>query len=224
MIRKYLHATFPGLILQPSLYHQWDIGIHFKLSEDLYQFQSETTELNFKYFNQVYNQAISLFNDIFSNDDELFLVTNLYQRKDYGRSSKRKMKTYHHYIKDKSVRYNLMQETLPYIFDDEEDTEENSTSQFSLKCCKQDIRYILLIKAICNQDFPPLKPRLHNPNGLYELDVFFINVTKNVILYIYDDRGCEVIARDIEMIRPLYEKYAILIDEYDRKEVEQKFG
>ena len=92
-----------------------------------------------------------------------------------------------------------------------------------MECHKQDIEYPLLIKAICNQDFPSLKPRLHNPYYSYDPDVFFINVTKNVIFYIYDDRGCEVIASDIETIRPIYEKYGDWIDEYSREEIDKHF-
>ena len=79
------------------------------------------------------------------------------------------------------------------------------------------------MKAICNQDFPSLKPRLSNQYYLYDPDVFFINVTKNVILYIYDDRGCQVIASDIETIRPIYEKYADWIDGYYREEINKRF-
>jgi len=109
------------------------------------------------------------------------------------------------------------------MFDDEDEMEEKCSSQFSLECSKQDIRYSSLIKAICNQDFPSLKPRLHNPDGLYEPDVFFINVTNNTVFYIYDDRGCEVISRDIETIRPIYEKYTDWVDDYCCEEINQRF-
>jgi Domain of unknown function (DUF3885) len=44
-----------------------------------------------------------------------------------------------------------------------------------------------------------------------------------VILYIYDDRGCEVSASDIEMIRSIYEKYEDWLDEDCREEIEQRF-
>ena len=109
------------------------------------------------------------------------------------------------------------------MFDDEEEAGDYCTSQFSLECRKRDISYRLLMKAICNQDFPSLKPRLSNPYYRNDPDVFFINVTKNVILYIYDDRGAKVIASDFETIRPIYEKYGDMIDEYCREEIEDHF-
>ena len=220
---EYINAAFPGLVLKPSLYHQWNIGIHFELAKGLYQFKSETDVLNSEYFNRVYDQTMSLFNDIFSAEDKILLVTNIYQHKNYVSRSKTKMKVYSHYIKNKNIRFHLKRETLPYMFDDEEEAEDYCTSQFSLECRKHDIRYPLLMKAICNQDFPSLKPRLSNQYYIYDPDVFFINVTKNVILYIYDDRGCEVIASDIETIRPIYEKYGDWIDGYYREEIEHQF-
>ena len=51
-------------------------------------------------------------------------------------------------------------------------------------------------------------------------DVFFVNVTKDIIFFIYDDRGCEVIARDVDRIRPLYVKYNDWVEEVDRKRIE----
>ena len=36
-------------------------------------------------------------------------------------------------------------------------------------------------------------------------------------------RGCEVIASDLETIRPIYEKYGDRIDEYCREEIEHRF-
>lgn len=222
-LQEYINTTFPGLVLRPSLYYQWNKGIHFDLAKDCYQFKDETDELDPKYFNTVYEQATLLFNDLFSDEDKIILVTNLYQYKNYIRKSKRKMKVYSHYIKNKDIRFRLKQEILPYMFEDEEEMDKKCSAQFSLKCRKQDIHYSLLIKAICNKDFPSLKPRLHNPYRLYDPDVFFINITKNVIFYIYDDRGCEVIVSDMEKIRSIYKKYADWIDDYARNGIDQHF-
>lgn len=216
----YLNNTFPGLNLAPSLYHQWDIGIHFELGSGMYQFKDDGS-LNLEMFDRVYSQALSIFNELFSKSDEIFLVTNLYQRR-FNENKNKRIKVYDHYIKNKDLKFHLRQETLPYVFDDEE-ADDYYTSRFSLKCYKQDFKYPLLIKAACNEDFP-LKPKLGcSDYGSDYPDVFFINVTKNVIFFIYDDRGCEVIATNKETIYPLYEKYGDLIDEYSREEIDQRF-
>ena len=67
------------------------------------------------------------------------------------------------------------------------------------------------------KDFP-LKPKFGGEYAYYP-DVFFINSSKNIIFFIYDDRGCEVIASDLETIQPLYEKYREWIPEYDQEKV-----
>ncbi|WP_026011360.1 DUF3885 domain-containing protein [Paenibacillus sp. OSY-SE] len=219
-LREYLNINFPGLILKPSLYNQWDKGIHFELGKGMYQIKDDG-KLNLKMFDRVYSQALSLFNSLFSEQDEIFLVTNVYQRKAYKNRVNR-LKVYNRYINDKDLKFHLKQETLPYMFDDEEEADDYYTTQYFLKCSKRDLRYPMLIKAICNQDFP-LKPKLVRENGSYYPDVFFINATKNLIFFIYDDRGCEVISTNRETILPSYEKYNDWLDEYNREEIEQLF-
>ena len=204
----YLTNTFPGLTLVPSLYHQWHIGMHFELGAGMYQFKDDG-RLHLEMFDYVYSQAMAIFNELFSDSDEMFLVTNVYQHKSF---ESKKMNVYHHYIKNKDVKLSLRQETLPNVFDDEE-ADNYFISSFSLKCYKQDIKYPLLIKAACNEDFP-LKPKFRSAASYP--DVFFINITKNVIFFIYDDRGCEVIATNKETILPIYEKYSDWLDEYSR--------
>ena len=34
-LREYISTNFPGLILKPSLYYQWNISIYFELAKDL---------------------------------------------------------------------------------------------------------------------------------------------------------------------------------------------
>lgn len=220
-LKEYLNINFPSLILKPSLYHQWPIGIHFELGNEIYQFKSEENHVNLNRFEQVYSQALSIFNYLFSLHDEIILVTNVYQYKT-SKNKGQRIKVYDRYIKKKDLKFRLKQETLPYVFAEEEDADKHSTSQFYLRCRKQDIKYTLLIKAACNEDFP-LKPKLDKREGSYYPDLFFVNVTKNLIFFIYDDRGCEVIARDKESIRSTYEKYYHLVDENYRTEINQLF-
>jgi hypothetical protein len=69
--------------LKPSLYNQWNKSIQFELAKGLYQLKDKNDELNPDYFNTVYDQATSLFNNLFSDEDKILLVTNVYQHKDY---------------------------------------------------------------------------------------------------------------------------------------------
>jgi len=53
--------------------------------------------------------------------------------------------------------------------------------------------------------------------------VFLINVTKDIIMFIYDDRGCEVITKNKETIRNVYEKYKEWIPYYERESIDKVF-
>ena len=48
-------------------------------------------------------------------------------------------------------------------------------------------------------------------------DVFLINATKDIIMFMYDDRGSEVISKNKETIRNLNEKYKEWIPDYKEK-------
>lgn len=126
-------------------------------------------------------------------------------------------------VKNKDVLYRLNQVTLPYIFGEEGKADDFYTARYQLQCRKQDLNYSWLIKAACNEDFP-LKPKFRKEKEAYYPDVFFINVSKNFIFFIYDDRGCEVVAADKEILRPLYEKYNAWLDEWNREEIDRLFA
>lgn len=80
----------------------------------------------------------------------------------------------------------------------------------------------MIVQAASNEDFP-LKPKF-GVSSLDYPDVFFVNISKEIIFFIYDDRGCEIISRDSNRIRPLYEKYYDWVNESDRNRIEQGLG
>lgn len=220
-LQTYLEKTFPGLVLKPSVYNQWKTGLHFELGQGIYQF-TENDELNLQMFDTVYSQAFAIFHELFDDEDEMFLATNVHLQKVSNKRTKPFM-VYKKGVKDKDVLYPLKQVTLPYVFGEEDQVDDFYTAQYQIKCRKQNLNYTWLIKAACNEDFP-LKPKFKKEEGAYYPDVFFINVSKNIIFFIYDDRGCEVVAADKEILRPLYEKYNAWLDEWNREEIERLFA
>jgi len=182
-IEEYLQEQFPSLELIPSIYNQWDIGIHFSLGKSSYLLK-ENDEMNLEGFQVIYKQTSQIFNELFDQNDELFLVTNLY--KQIKEKSTKKLKVYQPYLKDHNSLNRILVKTYPYPFELEEE-EELEMQQFSLFCKRKDLHVAGLLKAACNEDFP-LKPKF----GGYYIgypDVFFVNTTKDIIFFIYDDRG-----------------------------------
>lgn len=218
-LSNYLQSHFPGLKLMPSIYQQWNIGIPFTFAKEIYQF-NEQGQLNMDRFELVYEQATTLFNELFASEDEVMLVTSMYKMVEKEKRT-RKLKVYQSHLKQCKKLYQLQVETMPYPFE-AEDADVYQLKQFSLLCQCRDIQIESLIKAAAHEDFP-LKPRFGGYHVNYP-DVFLINLTRDVIFFIYDDRGCEVIARNVQILRQLYEKYGNWIDEVDRADVVQRLG
>ncbi|MEK4715911.1 DUF3885 domain-containing protein, partial [Sporosarcina sp. FSL K6-5500] len=200
-IVDYLNEKFPTVVLVPSVYYQWDIGIHFSLGEGIYQFK-ENGELNLEMFSTAYKQTFKIFDELFDQNDDLILVTNNYKWKKQQQTTK--LKVYQPNLRDKNILKKLQSKTYPYPFEEDE-KEDYEMQQFSLQCKVSDINLEGLLKASLNEDFPPMKPRF-GCDSVYYPDVFFVNTTKDIIFFVYDDRGCEVIALTAEKLRPLYEK------------------
>ncbi|PKJ54564.1 hypothetical protein CWE34_13185 [Bacillus sp. SN10] len=97
------------------------------------------------------------------------------------------------------------------------------TYQFSLKCFADDIKYKRLIQAANHEGFPNLFPRSGREKEVSYPDAFLINATKDIIMFMYDDRGSEVITKNKETIRNLYEKYREWIPDYKRESIDKLF-
>ncbi|TNU30658.1 DUF3885 domain-containing protein [Bacillus velezensis] len=201
-INDYLKERFPTLKLVPGIYHQWDVGLHFSLGGNMYQF-NESGALNLEYFQLVHHQTAALFNELFEHSDDMFLVANVYKHKTQG-NHPRKLKVYQPFLKCKDDLYRIQVKTCLCPFE-EDDAEEYEMQQFSLLCKRKDLRIPQLLKAAVHEDFP-LKPRFGGCSVGYP-DVFFVNMTKDIIFFLYDDRGCEVIALDAGRIGKLYDQY-----------------
>ncbi|HDR7326923.1 MULTISPECIES: DUF3885 domain-containing protein [Bacillus] len=221
-LKEYMNQTFPGVTLVPSIYSQWENHLHFDFGKDKYQIVEGTDDLNMEYFSQLYTDNKYLFEDIFLKEDVVFVVANVYRFKKENIKTPQKINIYNKYIKKRDLKFRIRQETLPFLFEDEE-ADLYCTSQFSLKCLAEDIKYELLIQAVNHEDFPDLYPRFGRKKEVSYPDVFLINATKDIVMFIYDDRGCEVIAKNKEIIRGLYEKYKEWIPVYERESIDSLF-
>ena len=96
------------------------------------------------------------------------------------------------------------------------------TYQFSLKYFASDIKYKRLIQAANHEDLRPLSS-LRTQKEISYPDVFLINATKDIIMFMYDDRGSEVISKNKETIRNLNEKYKEWIPDYKRESIDKLF-
>ncbi|NTU28651.1 DUF3885 domain-containing protein [Brevibacillus sp. HB1.1] len=208
---EYLHHTFPTLMLRPPLFYNWDIGIRFELGvnydyHDVYE--------NCPYLQGVNSRAITLFKTLHAPKDDIYIVVDVNDFGD-GRAFNRKLNAFSKYVKNKSLLYKLRQNTIPYVFPEDDENEVYRTHRFFMKCKTSDFAYVPMIKAICRQDMG-LKPRIFHR-------VYFINTSKHTIFHIYDDRGCDLLATSPETIRGIYASYPHWILDYDRAKIDQVF-
>ncbi|ASZ18460.1 hypothetical protein CK938_18575 [Bacillus cereus] len=211
-LREYMLETFPNLELRPPLFYNGDIGIRFKLGVN---YDCTNIYENCPHLEGVYNRAITLFQSLHSKTDDIYIVVDVNDFAD-GETFKHKLNIFSKYVKEKSDLFKLQKNTIPYVFPEDDEDGLYKTHRFTLKCKVSDLKYIPMLKAICNQDMG-IKPRIFHM-------VYFINVNKNTIFHIYDDRGCDVLATSPNTIRDMYHTYNDWILDYDRNKIDKVFN
>ncbi|MCU5000362.1 DUF3885 domain-containing protein [Bacillus tropicus] len=211
-LNGYMLETFPNLELRPPLFYNGDIGIRFKLGVN---YDYNNIYENCPYLEGVYNRAITLFQSLHSKTDDIYIVVDVNDFAD-GETFKHKLNIFSKYVKEKSDLFKLQKNTIPYVFPEDDEDGLYKTHRFTLKCKVSDLKYIPMLKAICNQDMG-IKPSIFHR-------VYFINVNKNTIFHIYDDRGCDVLATSPNTIRDMYHTYNGWILDYDRNKIDKVFN
>lgn len=206
-----MHKTFPNLELRPPLFYSWDVGIRFELGvegEGNYPYPNKF------YIQECYKRAITLFESLHSSSDDIFIVIDVDDFNE-GKSIKRKLGNFSPYV-EKLLLYRLNHQIKPYIFPEDDEEAQYKTHRFALKCKTHDFKYVSLLKAICNQDLG-IRPSIFNR-------VYFVNVDKETIFHVYDDRGCDVLATSPESISDIYKRYNNWILDYDKPEIDKVFN
>lgn len=212
-LNSFLKENFKGLNLESGLFYSWSNSIRFEISPPI---RSNNEK---EFFEQAFNRSITLFKKVFESSDEILLVTNVNTITKDLYIQKRPLNVYKKYVKQKQRLYQIQYRSF---VSENKDEDDDITHQFILQCKSDDIKYAQLLKAICYEDFPHQNTILKN-NQQSGYDIYFINITRNIIFYLYDDRGCDVLAVDKETIRFLYEEYNGWILDYDRKDIDNLF-
>lgn len=207
LLNDYMNGNFPQLILRPPLFYNWEIGLRFELGLDYYYEEN-------LYMQQVYQRAITLFESLHFQDEEIFIVVDVNNFGD-SKTYKHKARIFSPYIRSQSLLYTLKHTEMPYIFPEEDEEGNYKTHRFTLQCKVSDVKYIPLLKAISNQDLG-IQPRIIHR-------VYFLNIKRKTIFHIYDDRGCDLLATSPESIRDIYFTYNDWILNYDRDKIDQVF-
>lgn len=196
-LKKYIKDNFDKQELSPPLFYNTELGIRFELGEDSPYIEEK------HYMNRVYYRSITLFKEIFSFNDSIYLVWFV--------KPDRKMKAtgvLKKYIKNSALKYCLSVEKIR--------REGEVFLKMALKCHVKDIKIEKMLEAIANQDM-----NIHPKLGC---ECYFINTKKKIIYYMYDDRGLDVVANSVDKLIPIYKQYSEWVLPYDKKEIISKLG
>lgn len=209
-LKDFMQENYPNLELKPPLFYCWDIAIRFELGIER---EMHYDCLKNSYILRCYKRAITLFESLHSPTEDIFVVMDINDL-DKGKSLKRQLKNFSPYV-EKSLLFRLNYQEMPYIFPEDDEDGIRNTTRFILKCKTSDVKYIPMIRAICNQDLG-LRPHISH-------SVYFININRKTIFHIYDDRGCDLLATSNAALRDIYHKHNDWILNYDRAEIEKIF-
>jgi hypothetical protein len=186
-LHMYLANAYPSLQLRAGLVWRWP-GVRFELWPSWRPDGLPMFDPAFR--SELLGRAWSIFRAVNAPDDDLFLVADTWRRTDGPMGRRTGLAVLGRYLKHRRLLVRAGYEEFPYLYaDDPEEAAEARTCRFCVRCRVSDVRVRPLLTAIANQDFPPLKPRVHD-------DCYFVNATRNTILHMYDDRGVDVIAAD----------------------------
>ncbi|QNR20912.1 hypothetical protein HNY42_08180 [Exiguobacterium sp. Helios] len=200
-LKDYFRTHFDNPDILEESFAERPLTLSLDLQKELYQIQSDSDELNMAYFDKVYQKSLTLFEDLFHENDRLYLIVRV--RKELHSPPAKSTEIFERYLKNKKNRY-----ALEFEKKDVRDEEEIIYQYARLLPSRKSLRYKKLLQAICNQDFPELYPRFKSRQTYYPV-IYFVNPDKDIILYIFDDRGCFILLNEENTFQYLNEKYRL---------------
>ncbi|QSX34831.1 DUF3885 domain-containing protein [Shewanella avicenniae] len=204
-MNSYLDEHFPNLKIEKPLFYNWPIGLRFEIGPD-------EIELCEEYFETAHKRAVTIFEFVFSQGDEIEII---YQQYSDGRKKIRKGNFIYKQISLKQ-KEQVHCSDIRDIYELEYKCEcWKRLNIFNLKI--EDIDYKNILLSLVNTDFGSRKPSMRG-------ECYFINRTKSVILNLYDDRGMDVISATKESLLPLYKYKNEWLLDYDREKMNSVFS
>jgi hypothetical protein len=190
---RYLNDKFPGLKLESPLFYNADVGIRFEIGNPDPLVSDE------KYREQVRFRTTQLFKKAHSDGDEIFIVLFL----DVKRNSKSKPYKIKVFKKGVKSRITLKKLNCNSIMVSDEEDDEWVSFRYVLSCKASDIKPAMFLFA--------------------HYRIFFVNITRNTIFYLYDSRGLDIVSTTKAPLQHLYFNYNHWILDYDRESIDSIF-
>lgn len=205
--RQFFKQHFDDFEVRLPMFYLWDIGLRFDLQK---VFKNPVSPEDNNYFENCLFRAIQIFETTFEPTDEIYLIFNSFKWK------KRKIRRGNFIFKQvhKLDFENIIYRRVNELYEPGDKTDQWNQAIILTETKKIDYKQIL--EGLINTDFGSRSPRICE-------EVFFVNLNKRIIFNVYDDRGLDIIATDIETIRPIFEKHKDWILDYDREKIDKQF-
>ncbi|EPR13453.1 DUF3885 domain-containing protein [Ruminiclostridium papyrosolvens] len=190
LLKDFLNKNYPDI--------NHDIHVRFELGDPFPNGSDERIR-------QVIYRATSIFENIFSEEDYIYLVIKDWENEDpmFGNTTPQYLYTV----------FNTAGADTDVVEVEDEDVDGEKIYQthkeYSIKIKVENIDYKNILTGIGNYE-QGREPSIGQ-------SIYFISVEKNVIFYMYDDRGCLVSSNSPANIKFLYNKFNDWLVEYYRK-------
>ncbi len=202
---------FPRLNLGADLFRQWTVGIRFELNADHWP--------NVQW-DAVLDRAITIYEAVFQEGDKCFIVSGHEFEFEHIGGGPSKLPEFRNSIfalsRKKSLGIHGIAARQRVVTYRDRSTTVVTTYRWAAKEPRS-IGYPYILRAIMYNDFPPKQPRIGNR-------VYFVNQSRNIILHMYDDRGIDVIAPQVDNLRLLYEAHKALVLDHARSSIDKLFA
>lgn len=207
-LSDYLKEHFPNTPLESPLFYNAPIGIRFELGVPYRGIDDPA------YFTNICMRSSMIFREVFKQDDDILAVVKSYRSVEPYISYNQGEDVFPKYIKNKQFISRIGSVEIERHMEENGDL-SGISYQHALLCKRDDIDYVGILKAKAHQDFA-IRPYISDA-------VFFINLHKHIIFYMYDDRGVDLVAENKERLWPIYTKFNDWILDYDRERIDKIF-
>lgn len=204
----WLEQTFPQMKLEVPLFYNFPLGLRFELGVPYRGIDDPT------YFEQLEQRAISLFEAVFAESEQVCVMTFTYQTvlSDIERIERNEVQVLENYLQPECLLQVSLHSERP---DYDEDTAElmGYIQSKYVWCTIGDLDYAGILKAIGYTDFPEREASLVER-------VYFIEPKQQIIFHMYLD----IVGMQKESLQRLYDQYYDWLLPYDLEKMNQVFG
>lgn len=202
-LKMFLGIFFDGLNLKRSLFYSGIPALRFDL-------QDESAEPpDNRYFEKVLKRMSAIHDEVFVADEYVWLI---YQKDTRKREKIRKRGGIFNYINLNTANFQFKRNSKAiYSYQGDKNDKAQHSCQLIIIDKAKNIDFNGLFSSIANKDF--------NRKSILDGDLYMLWPEKQIIVCMYDDRGCDIISEDLALLRFYYHKLSSLILEYDRKEI-----